>query len=150
MRASLFMTFSMRGFRTALDAPIAVGLRVPAPPPPEPAADASGALASNTGNVEVTATFFATKVLIVSFTGSLLISSVRRLCETAAPGQLCGCLFGTNSESGKLPACVVQVESCRAAGTTEPPGRSHRRSAAHRKGQVRVRADQTAQSRGAR
>src|SRR2546429_9472228 len=91
MRASLFITFSMRGFSTALDAPIAVGLTVLAPPPPEPAADASGAPASKTGNVEVSATFFATKVLIVSFTGALLMSSVRNVALTAAPGHLSGC-----------------------------------------------------------
>src|SRR6476661_7365720 len=62
----------MRGFKSALGAPIAVG----------PAwVVAMGAPASKTGSVEVTATFFATRVLIVSFTASLLMSRLRSVCD---------------------------------------------------------------------
>ena len=64
-------------------------------------AEASGALASNTGRVEVTATFFATSVLIVCCTASLLISSLRSACETAAPGHLSGCLLANEFGIGK-------------------------------------------------
>ena len=62
-----------------------------------------------TGSVEVSATFFAISVRIVSFTAVLLRSNCRRLAETAAPGHLSGCLFATNSESGSRPCSRLSM-----------------------------------------